>query len=404
MNIIATNVTDDHELSDRLIGFFFRENDSTETLYSEEKYSIQLSSDKRFESEFIELWGVMSSGDLIVMRSPVSSMKDSAQISSIFMAYIGLLAIGLSILIAFALARTITQPILKLVDISDRMANLDFDAKYEGNENNEIGVLGEHMNQLSETLEKTISELKAANNQLTLDLDRKNKDEEMRREFLSNVSHELKTPIALIQGYAEGLIDCVNDDEDSKDFYCEVIADEANKMNRLVRSLLELNELEYGQNKTTFERFDITELIRNCVNSFEILLKQNEIEYIFNQTEPIYIWSDIFKIEQVLNNFISNAIHYAEGEKKIIRISITKSDDKIKTEIFNSGKNIPEDEIDKVWDKFYKVDKARSREYGGSGVGLSIVKAAMESINQGYGIINYDDGVGFWFETDGSNV
>ena len=119
------------------------------------------------------------------------------------------------------------------------------------------GELGSSINALSDKLRITISELKSANNELQLDLQKKTEIDEVRKEFLSNVSHELKTPIALIQGYAEGLMENVNDDEENRKFYCEVIMDEADKMNQMVKKLLTLNEIEFGSNQTNFERFDM---------------------------------------------------------------------------------------------------------------------------------------------------
>ena len=402
MNIITSNVVDPNGLTERLMGYFF--NGKTDTaqriLEKKENYTMQMNADFNTGAEFIELWGVIASGNPIIIRSAVAGINANVRAANIFLAYIGLISIAISYFVVKIISKSITYPILEIVDISDRMANLDFNAKYEGNDENEIGVLGQHINQLSETLERTISELKTANAELESELKKRTEIDDMRKEFLSNVSHELKTPIALIQGYAEGLIDCVNDDEESKNFYCEVITDEANKMNKLVRNLLDLNELEFGQNNVNIERFNITELIKNCIMASDIIIKQEDIKLEFDASKEYYVWSDEFRIEQVLNNYLSNAIHYAKGDKKIIKISITTDDKKLRVGVFNSGDNIPENEMDKVWTKFYKIDKARTREYGGSGVGLSIVKASMDALNQKYGVINCENGVEFYFEVE----
>ena len=221
----------------------------------------------------------------------------------------------------------------------------------------------------------------------------------MRTEFLANVSHELKTPIALIQGYAEGLKEGVNDDPESRDFYCDVIMDEAGKMNKLVRNLLDLNQLEFGKDNLQFERFDIRELIRGVLQSSEIMIEQKEAKMIFRQENPVYVWGDEFKVEQVVRNYFTNALNHTE-EDKVIEIKIRKHDDKVRISVFNTGKPIPEEDLDQIWDKFYKVDKARTRAYGGNGIGLSIVKAIMNSLQQEYGVQNYENGVEFWFELD----
>ena len=221
----------------------------------------------------------------------------------------------------------------------------------------------------------------------------------MRKEFLSNVSHELKTPLALIQGYAEGLQECINDDAQSRDFYCEVIMDEADKMNQMVKKLLTLNQLEFGNEVVPMERFNLTELINGIINSSSILLEQNGISVAFDESGPMDAWGDEFKVEEVVTNYLSNAIHHAEFDKKI-RIWYTRKDNVVRVSVFNTGKQIPEEDLDNVWIKFYKVDKARTREYGGSGIGLSIVKAIMESFHRECGVLNHEDGVEFWFELD----
>ena len=220
-----------------------------------------------------------------------------------------------------------------------------------------------------------------------------------REEFVANVSHELKTPIALIQGYAEGLKEGINDDPESTEFYCDVIIDEAGKMNRMVKNLLTLNQLEFGTDEVEFERFDIVKLVKGVIASCDILIQQVNANVDFIADETAYVWADEFKTEQVVRNYLTNAIHHVGNEKRI-EVKIVSMDGKVCVSVFNSGKPIPEEDVPKLWDKFYKVDKAHTREYGGNGIGLSIVKAIMESFHQGYGVKNYDNGVEFWFELD----
>ena len=276
-------------------------------------------------------------------------------------------------------------------DIAKRMSNLDFNAKYKVESNDEIGELGRSINLLSEKLEDTISELKSANNQLQTDIEQKVHVDEMRKEFLSHVSHELKTPIALIQGYAEGLKENISDDPESKDFYCEVIMDEADRMNTMVKKLLALNELEFGMDKINFERFDIVELMKNVNASSNILLQQNEIDFCFDIESPVFVWADEFLIEEVYRNYLTNAIHYATNNKKVC-VTTEQRENVLRINVFNEGDEIPDEELEKIWIKFYKVDKARTREYGGSGIGLSIVAATMKLHGRKYGVYNTENG------------
>ena len=252
---------------------------------------------------------------------------------------------------------------------------------------------------LSEKLESTISELKVANIELQSDIEHKVQIDEMRKEFLSNVTHELKTPIALIQGYAEGLKDNISEDEQSREFYCEVIIDEAMKMNKMVKKLLSLNQLEFGNNQPEIIRFDIVALIKSVIQSTDILCKQREIRVIFEDKEPCYVWADEYMIEEVVTNYVSNAINHADGAK-IIEIKLIDMGNVVRVAVFNTGELIPEEDLEKVWIKFYKVDKARTREYGGNGIGLSIVKAIMNAHNKDCGVVNHSNGVEFWFELD----
>ena len=175
--------------------------------------------------------------------------------------------------------------------------------------------------------------------------------------------------------------------------------DEARKMNTMVKNLLSLNQLECGNDVVTMERFNIVSLIRNVLNSSKILMEQKEIHLIFKEEEPVYVWADEFKIEEVVTNYISNAINHCDFDK-VIEVKLHREHDLVRVSVFNTGKPIPEEDLDKVWIKFFKVDKARTREYGGSGIGLSIVKAIMDSLHRECGVRNYDNGVEFWFELD----
>ncbi len=336
---------------------------------------------------------------IVLLRTNFESIEEGVSIANSFLAYIGIFTVLIGTAAMFVISKKFTRPILELAGIAKKMSDLDFEVKYKIESKDEIGELGRSINILSDKLEKTITELKQANNELLTDIQQKTEIDEMRKEFLSNVSHELKTPISLIQGYAEGLKENIHEDEESRDFYCEVIMDEADKMNQMVKKLLSLNEIEFGNNQVNFERFDIVSMIRSVLSAAEILFRQKEVILRFEQTEPIYVWADEYMAEQVITNYVSNALNHVSGQK-IIEIKLIPHDGRLRVAVFNTGENIPEEDLDKIWIKFYKVDKARTREYGGSGIGLSIVKAIMNSMNQECGVINRPIGVEFWFELD----
>lgn len=364
-----------------------------------DNYELYKVYDERIDSNYIELIGGVKGDYWIYERSNYQGIKESAAISNEFLAYVGIAACLLCIVIMVIVSNRYTKPILMLAKLAQKMEELNFDVRYDENRKDEIGVLGHSMNSMSDKLEETISELKTANNELQLDIQRRSEQEQMRQEFLANVSHELKTPIALIQGYAEGLSENVNDDPESRDFYCDVIVDEADKMNKMVKKLLSLNQLEFGNGQVHLEHFDIQEVVKSVLASSDILFKQKEVKISFCEKDPIYVWADEYMTEEVVMNYVSNAVNHVSGDQ-IIEVKIESVDGKARVSVFNTGEKIPEEELDKIWSKFYKVDKARTREYGGNGIGLSIVKAIMEAHNQKYGVRNYDNGVEFWFELD----
>ncbi len=362
-------------------------------------YTITQMKDEMTQTEYITMWGMLPGGSMFLMRSPLESIQESVAVSNRFLLIIGGVVMAAGIVVVWFFTKKLTKPIMELAEISNRMADLDFETKYTSGGENEIGKLGVNFNRMSEKLESTISELKTANNQLQKDIERKEKLEVMRNEFLGNVSHELKTPIALIQGYAEGLKDGVSEDRESQEFYYDVIIDEAQKMNQMVRNLLTLNQMEFGAEDVEFVRVNLTELVGSVLQGMEIMAQQKGVNVIFKQTSPVYVWADEYKVEQVVRNYVSNALNHVCGEN-VIDVRIDCTEQKARMRVFNTGSMIPEEDLSRIWDKFYKVDKAHTREYGGNGIGLSIVKAIMESFRQPYGVKNYDNGVEFWVEFD----
>lgn len=392
---------DKEQLISQLRGYLFNQNQEYgEILEKGDGYEIRKTRDMAVGMDYLEMWGTYPNGSTFLLRSPLDSIWESSALANKLLIYIGIAALVLGGMLVSLFARKITEPITELSTLSRRMSELDFDARYTRGGEDEIGILGNNFNLMSERLEKTISELKQVNNELLKDIEQKEKMEDMRNEFLGNVSHELKTPLALIQGYAEGLKEGISDDPESREFYCDVIMDEASKMNRMVKNLLTLNQLEFGNEKVEFERFDVSGLVQGVIQSCEILIQQANAKVEFIGESPVYAWADEFKTEQVIRNYLTNAIHHVDHERRI-EVKVISRGDKVRVSVFNSGKPIPREDLDKLWDKFYKVDKAHTREYGGNGIGLSIVKAIMESFHQKYGVRNFDNGVEFWFELDG---
>lgn len=285
------------------------------------------------------------------------------------------------------------------------MSNLDFSHKYKiTGADDEINNLGKSINTMSDKLEKTIKQLRRTNIELEKDIEEKSKIDEMRKSFISDVSHELKTPIALIQGYSEGLLENVNTDEESKQFYAEVILDETNKMDKLVKQLLELMKLEYGKREFEDKEFNLVELEKEVVRKSQVMIEEKEVKITFETLEEINVFADDFYIEQVVSNYITNAMKHVKEVKgkKYIKIEnvIDIDKNKVRIKVFNTGDNIAEENIARIWNRFYKIDESRNRKEGGTGIGLSFVKAIMSNYDNSYGVINKENGVQFYFELD----
>lgn len=371
--------------------------DRKKIVSEKENYSIYYSFDEYLSIYYLEMYGNLDDGAYFLIRTPIDSISESVSVMNNFtgIAFVGYLILGIICITIFAIY--ISKSINRLCEISKKMSNLDFSEKYEDSVNKEIDILGDNFNNLSNSLENSLKELKEANCQLEKDIQEKIQIDDMRKEFISNVSHELKTPIALIQGYSEGLKECVNDEE--KDFYCDVIIDESKTMNNLVKQLINLNQIEFGGEQLQIEQFDIVELTNGILQNFNLIIKDKNVSLKVNTKDSIIVSADEFRIEQIITNYITNALNHIDDlktDKREIIIDTQEINDKIRFSVFNTGSYLAEEELDKIWIKFYKTDKARTREYGGSGIGLSIVAAIMNLYKEDYGVCNKDDGVEFW--------
>jgi signal transduction histidine kinase len=400
--VVKSSANNNQELREQFLNAVFLQGaGDVDVVLQTDDYAMMRQEDTRLESDYLSLWGTLPDGNFILIRSALESIRDATSISTRFLLITGCIVIVAAVFIVYFLTKKLTAPIRGLTEISRRMSKLDFEAHYEGRSSKEVDELGEHMNELSGALETTIRDLKTANNELVQDIKRKTEIDEMRKEFLSNVSHELKTPLALISGYAEGLKEGVTEDPESADYYLEVIMDEAGRMNRMVNELLTLNNIEFGKEGAEMARFDLTAVIRGVLERLGLQIEKEGIRVSFDEKGEGFVWADEFLVEEVLTNYLTNAIHHSAGTKEI-RVILQRAGNLVYTFVQNTGAPIPEEDLSKVWVKFYKVDKARTREYGGSGIGLSIVKAIQDSMNQQYGVRNTPDGVEFWFTLEGA--
>ena len=392
-------------IGEMIVSILREEKNQLDVIEKNEKFTISKYKDSKNGIDYIMLVASLDNSYHLYIRMPVTAIDESVKISNEFLYIIAIFVIIIGGTVLSVVSQRFSEPIVELNQIAQKMANLDFSQKYKSAyANDEIDMLGNSINVLSEKLERTIKQLKNSNSELERDIEEKSQIDEMRKSFISDVSHELKTPIALIQGYSEGLIENVNSDEESRKFYAEVIQDEASKMDRLVKRLLELMKLEYGRMEFNNKEFNIIELENEILRKSKVMMEKENVklEMDIKQDEYIQVYADDFYIDQVLTNFITNAIKYSteiNGEK-VVKIENQIIGNKVRVKIFNTFEQFKEEEMSRIWNRFYKIDESRNRDKGGSGIGLALVKAIMNNYGNKYGVRNTAGGVEFFFELD----
>lgn len=379
--------------------------DNTKIIEQTATFTLQSHNRTKRDNGYVELFGRLDNGNLFIARSSYAGISSSVRVSMMFFGIVVAIIFIFTAILVFFIVKPYTDSLNRLLIYAQKANQGQFDVEYSSSRlsrNDEIGMLGANINEMSHKLEKTISELKTSNLKLENELKGRIAQDEARKKYMSDVSHELKTPIALISGYAEGIKEGISSSPEERDYYCDVIIDEAEKMNLLIKKLATLNQLENGSaNDLNLERFNVVDVIDGFLNTMAIVIEEHGANIFFNNRDSVYVWSDEFLFEEVLVNYFNNALNHMD-DKKIIRIQAEYyNDTTVRVTVFNSGNYIPEEEQDKIWGQFYKVDKARTREYGGSGLGLSIVKAVADTLGQQCGVMNVDDGVAFWIDLEG---
>jgi signal transduction histidine kinase len=297
------------------------------------------------------------------------------------------------ILLSFYYSKIIVKPLIKMNRVTKKMANFDFSEKLPITADDEIGGLSGSINTLSVNLKDRIDRLNVANTKLQQDIERERQLEKTRKEFISGVSHELKTPLSVIRSFAEGIKDGVSKDTS---YYTDVILEETENMNRLIVEMLELAKLESGTYKLDMTTFSIGELTQQVYTKLLFSMEEKHLQVNVDADPSILVKANRSRIEQVVVNLLSNAIRYTpDGEK--IQVSIIEAEDTVKVEIENTGNPIPEESLEKIWDRFYRLDASRSRHTGGTGLGLSIVKNILDLHHAEYGVYNTTNSVVFYF-------
>lgn len=367
------------------VGYFI----NTDQMQRRTTSGVIISNEKRV------MLGGVSEGYLMDLSTSYASISQATTISVQFSLIVGLMVMLLAILAYSRMSATLIRPVTQITSISRQIANLDFSQKCDVEMGGEIGVMAESVNTMSDVMQTYTTQLQEANAQLKEDIRQKKEQEEARKNLVANLSHDLKTPIGLISGYADGLRQGMARNEAEVREYCDVICDESDRMMNMIQRMMELFRLESGTVTLEHEEFDLADLLNYIVEIFAIEIDKTGLDFTCDYDEGLYIRTDYFSVEQVMTNYMQNAIsHISQGNK--LRLWVEERDASYRVCIFNSADPIREEEIPRIWDSFYRLDKARSERR--SGLGLSIVRSNMELLGGGYGVDNAEGGVVFWAE------
>lgn len=364
------------------------------------KNTILLTSNKSNNEALIGLQIVAFLGNdiYLLMETPKEAIKTSSDIALKFIVLISIITFLVGLFITFIISYKITNPIRKIDRIARKMAYMDFSEKCNINSKDEIGILASNINIMADNLKDNINKLKKVNNVLKRDLEREERSNKLRREFIANVSHDFKTPLSLIMAYSEAIKDnqC---SEDEKLEYCNIIEKQSESMSLLVSQLLNLSQYESGVIKLENSFFSINEIINSTLYNHKIILEQKNIKYNFKYKDEFIVSADYNKISQICNNLFENALKYTDDNEVSIQIENCKKENSVKIIFSNHTKNAQNIDLKNIFNSFYKFDKSRGLDNKSHGLGLAVVKAILELHKTSYGVYISDDNIiNFWFK------
>jgi signal transduction histidine kinase len=308
--------------------------------------------------------------------------------------------IGAAILLSFVMvavyAKTISRPIVSITSTANRMANMELGIVSEIKRKDELGALSTSLNTLSTNLKNALDDLVIANEQLKDDYENELKQDKARKEFVANVSHELKTPLGIIKSYSEGIRDGVK--VEKKDYYVEVILEEINRMDQMIIEMLELSKFDAGAVTYLKKNIDFKNILDRAVSIFTSKANEKEVTFdILGEFGSVSI--DEKKIERVIHNLLGNAVKYC-NPNSIITIRGERVKDTLTIYIENECQLFTEEVLSKIWDRFYKADTSHNRDTEGTGLGLAITKSILEGHGSHYGVHTTDLGICFYYSMD----
>ena len=350
------------------------------------------------EIQFLDIYGYLPGGERVEINMQVSQLSTMGRVYLIISFVAIMMSMALALFMIMLYIRRFTRPIKQMCVTTDKMAKLDFSEKCPEAKVVEISQLSESINQLSDSLDTALNDLQQKNEKLLEDIENERTIDNLRQTFISGISHELKTPIAIIQGYAEGAkMFYEAGDAENANAYCTIIMDEATRMNNMILKLLEITKYDSGAYEPVREDFRLRQFVQDWFDRNGSILSEKQVTAVNLIPEDWFGNGDTVILASVVNNYLSNALSHVEGENRI-EAAAEEVDGKYRVYIFNTGKQIAGKDIDKIWTSFYRADKSLSRSQGRFGLGLAIVASVQKLHGEQYGVENMENGVRFWFD------
>jgi signal transduction histidine kinase len=374
-----------------------------ETIYGERRaqdkgYLVKEYAGRDYEVRFLDCYLYLPEGESVDVFMQVSQVSTTTKISLVASFVAVMLTMAFALLVISNYIKRITKPVKEMVEITENMSKLDFSEQCPESTILELNSLSESINRLSSALDTALTDLQQKNRKLEEDIENERTIDNLRQTFISGISHELKTPIAIIQGYAEGAkMFYASGNPEAADSYCDIIMTESVRMNEMIMKLLEITRYSSGAYEPVREDFELAPFVQEWFDRNESILAEKGVTAINTVPDGIFGNGDRFTLGSVLNNYLSNALSHVENEMRI-RVSCVSHEKSWRVKVFNTGKPIADKDIDKIWDSFYRADKSLSRSQGRFGLGLSIVAAIQDLHEEDYGVENKPDGVEFWFD------
>ncbi|WP_090673755.1 sensor histidine kinase [Paenibacillus tianmuensis] len=331
----------------------------------------------------------------LVVSATFQPISEASQVLALFLPYISIIVVVIGIGSAYLYSRFITKPLLYIIQGAQKMADLDFSEKIEVRSHDELGQLSNSLNEMSINLQQTMLDLQKANYQLKSDIEKEREIETKRREFFAIVAHELKTPLTLMKGYVEGMIYNIGPYQ-NRDQYLKKNHHIIESMEQLVREILNMSKLEQHTFKLQLEEVNLSEFMDAITKNLGFFASQKDIQIIKQIDSHLTVYTDRILLKKACKNIIHNAIMYSpHGEKVYIELTQDSKQHHIQMKVINTGVKIKEEDIQHIFEPFYRIEKSRNRNTGGSGLGLYIVKQIFEALSITHSMNSTEQGVQF---------